>query len=392
MEFKPGTEKIIGGKRFKIKNTIGSGQFGTVYLATDPQGNPAAIKQISRKDDNIDEIIDEIQDEIDLLNSIKYRIQPKNQCKDYAVCIEQADSSSGDDTFMLLNYLPGKFEEHEANLSNFIYKLITNLKKLVDAKISHQDIKEENIRLDSNGNPVFVDFGRSCYLNDKCPTQSSCIKGCLKTGTLSYAPPEVVEWVYYYQKNHPIANDKFKAINTPQVIQKYDLWSLGVVILNLYEKNANQRINRLMHNYEFKEKFLQERIDCIIVEKNIPDLQIKNLLFNLLTVNYNNRVISDIKPLRQMNCSGGGNLEITNGPNIDTGGEYLMTNIGNSEYLMTNISGGSTTQFKAPMSNDLTIVEIINIANNLNIDYKNYTIKNLLSGLSSSLNRHLSIL
>ena len=91
--------------------------------------------------------------------------------------------------------------------------ILKNLLKLIrdfhNYGFSHRDLKPENILIDMNNNLFLTDFGFTCKYN--------CCKS-FNSGTLKYAPPEILKY-----KDLKISDWR-----------KIDIWSLGIIIYTLF--------------------------------------------------------------------------------------------------------------------------------------------------------------
>ena len=116
-----------------------------------------------------------------------------------------------------------------------IYQIAFGLYTLHSNNIIHHDIKPSNILIDEEGQILICDLGSSIFIGED---SYEC--------TLPYASPEFL-----------LGNSKMN--------EKYDMWSLGVVLLELYSKN----------NYIFGEKDIKS-----------PYKQL-NYIFSKLGINYN---------------------------------------------------------------------------------------------------------
>lgn len=63
-------------------------------------------------------------------------------------------------------------------------RLLKSYKCLYDLGFSHNDIKPENIVIDSEFNCKLIDFGFSNYVQDNC--------SCFLKGTAMYSAPEIL--------------------------------------------------------------------------------------------------------------------------------------------------------------------------------------------------------
>ena len=174
------------------------------------------------------------------------------------------------------------------SLTNWIiYQITFALYILHENKIIHHDIKPENILISQEGNISIIDFGSAFFKGGKSDSY-----------TLYYSSPD------YLINNDSNSDD-----------EKYDMWSLGVVILELYLKQvAIFRKKEIESNNEIemsesqkkeeKRKFLfskfgvkdyssEEELNNFKLDKEIlsqiEDKDIKDLIMHLLVFNPNQR-------------------------------------------------------------------------------------------------------
>ncbi len=110
----------------------------------------------------------------------------------------------------LENIKNGSIEnENKLSMTQFIYRLLGAVENIHIANGIHRDIKLENICLDKNNNPKFIDFSFAATLSNREDLEI--------VGTPIYLAPEIFE--------------EQKIIN-----QKNDIYSLGISILELLLK------------------------------------------------------------------------------------------------------------------------------------------------------------
>ena len=254
-------------KYYKIsKDRIGKGRFGKVYKAVDKESNEFAIK-IIELDENEKVIKNGIINELKYMKicsnngknlySVRFYKYFKNK-NDLAIVMELCDNNLS----QVLKHRKEHFNSKE------IYKIMNQLndtfKIMVKNKIVHRDIKLENILVkfkDEQKNDFIsklTDYGIS-----KQAKKSTILKTC--AGTKSTMAPEIIE-----------GNENYD--------NKCDLWSIGVIIYQLF----------------FKEYPYEGNTDFILL-KNIKNLgnsnlkstnntQLDNLIKRLLVIDPEKRI------------------------------------------------------------------------------------------------------
>jgi len=120
---------------------------------------------------------------------------------------------------------------------HIIKALLTALKVIHENQVIHRDVKPSNILVGRRGliNVTLCDFGSSVDLKNKDkfynpePTQGEL--------TLDYAPPEILFSNKPYDEEHPFS---------------YDIWSLGVVFLEMILGTTDSRTRAIMERRLFK--------------------------------------------------------------------------------------------------------------------------------------------
>ena len=267
-------------KFYTIEEEIGKCAFGFVYKAIkNDNGEERAIKIISKVNfntnvSNIEETsyttyIKYIKNEIDNM-TIAQGINKDNQNtvklyeyfdmrNEFAIIMELCDCD-------LAHILNNKKERNEKFEINEILEILTQLnntfKILVEKKVIHRDLKLQNILLKkNNGQNIWklIDYGVSRQFVTL--SRQSYTK---YVGTISYMAPEILEGKEYNNK--------------------CDLWSLGIIIYNLYFKKMPYKgdtIIAVFNNIKASEKKVLEKTG----DENLDDL-----IDKLLEVNPEKRI------------------------------------------------------------------------------------------------------
>lgn len=146
-------------QRYKIDKQIGQGGMGAVYLATDERfGSTVAIKETLCMDDSFRKAIER---EARLLNSLKHAALPR--VSDH---FEEENSQ-----FLVMEYVPGddlsvslEREKKPFEVSRVLIwadQLLDALEFLhtQDVPVVHRDIKPQNLKINSRGQIILLDFG-----------------------------------------------------------------------------------------------------------------------------------------------------------------------------------------------------------------------------------------
>ena len=190
-------------KVYKIGKWVGTGQFGSVRIAS-PYSNlkeKFAIKSVPREasEDYIRQLEKEfrILKEVDHPNIIKFFETYQDQ-KYFHFVIEYCEGGE------LFDVITRKGHLYENDAATIIRKLWSAIAHLHDRDICHRDLKPENILFktkDPKSEIKLIDFGLSTYAREGRTMRT-------KVGTPFYVAPEVLEGEY--QKS-------------------WDMWSIGVI-------------------------------------------------------------------------------------------------------------------------------------------------------------------
>ena len=212
-------------KKFHIMEVLGQGAFSFIYKAQDLKRDKVVALKITKEKENT------LKREYDILRQLDH----KNIMKAYGYIREPMT----DETILIMEYTGQKTlkqvqEESENNILpektviRYSYYLLTALVYMHSLKISHSDIKTDNIAiLEDEDMPKLIDFGFS-NLHQKRVSGIFC-------GTATFMSPEILARKTY---------SAFKA----------DVWALGVLIFKM-----------LFNEYPYKaknEQALLQKIRC----------------------------------------------------------------------------------------------------------------------------------
>ena len=250
---------------YKIITQLGQGSFGKIYLVKDSKGNIYSMKKIL------------LSEELDVKNVIREYNMCFNLAHPNIIKIIGLYSNKLDKTtyvvYILMEVGISDWEKEinshkikktfytEEELVNILKQLISSLSFLQKNKISHRDIKPQNILIFKNKVYKLTDFGEARKVNERDKNSKSIMQYSLK-GTELYMSPLL-----------------FNGLRTGQIdimhnTYKSDVYSLGLCMLyaatacdkKLYEIRKLIEMEQVTKfvNYNLKDNFSGKFIDIII--------------------------------------------------------------------------------------------------------------------------------
>ncbi|XP_055823785.1 G-type lectin S-receptor-like serine/threonine-protein kinase At4g27290 [Solanum dulcamara] len=210
---------------FSIDRQIGEGGFGPVYKGI-LEGQEIAVKRLSRTSTQGE---NEFKNEVICIAKLQHR----NLVKILGCCIE------GGEKMLIYEYLPNGsldsfiFDDAQNkvldwpkrfHIINGIARGLMYLHQDSQLRIIHRDLKANNILLDKDMNPKISDFGiaKICEENDIGAKTNRVV------GTYGYLSPEYALHGRYSVKS--------------------DVFSFGILILEIVSGKSNRRFSHLDHN------------------------------------------------------------------------------------------------------------------------------------------------
>jgi len=261
------------GNGYKIKETLGEGGYGIVYLA-EKDNKQYALKQIKMKLKKED--IEQCKNIIDLLSSInnEYLIKYHETFMENDLLNIVMEYGGDMDLKKIIKSYKNKSELIDEDIIiDIILQICEGLKEIHKNKIIHRDLTPDNIFIDKNYKIKIGDFGVSKITTTLNKYTKSQI------GKTYYIAPEILKGIDYNNK--------------------VDIYSLGCIIYELFTLNEyyidklddkDCKINTEIYNSKYQElielllkKDYHERpnieeiieyienINCIIAEINIEE-------------------------------------------------------------------------------------------------------------------------
>lgn len=215
--------------KYTIDTELGHGFFGVTYKGRNKSTNEVvAIKTIDiAKSIEVHQNIDAIRKEISILNELS----GFKHCYKYIACLYESfeDIFNGVQTmFIISEFIDGfTLKSFITNYKNIpevtilwpiTFQLIIGLKHIHTLGFAHRDIKPDNIMITKDNTIKYIDFGLSCF--DGCLRRTGICDTCTSTfGATFYKSPEYFNGTWS---------------GTIIGAKAHDIWSLGLVLLQLY--------------------------------------------------------------------------------------------------------------------------------------------------------------
>lgn len=248
---------------YSLKNAIGEGTFGKVYLGIHNMTNEkVAIKILEKAKILENEEIERINREIKFLKKLKNI----NIIKIYEIIETKTNvyfvmeyASGGE----LYNYIVNNRKLEEKESSFFFAQVVYALEFIHKNNIVHRDIKPENMLLTENKTIKLIDFGLSNQYSKNSFLKTPCGSPC-------YAAPEMILGMNYKGQN-------------------IDIWSLGITLYAMV-------CGYLPFEDKNNDKLYKKILDCRLEFPNYLSDSVKDMIKRLLTVNPKKRIsIEEIK-------------------------------------------------------------------------------------------------
>ncbi|KAJ2994029.1 hypothetical protein NUW58_g1658 [Xylaria curta] len=218
-----------GGEKYARVGVIGKGAFATVHKVTSKyDGSPYAAKELDKRKFMKNGVLDQkVENEM--------KIMQKVQHENIVQYIEHFDWDAHQ-FIIIMEYVSGgdlgKFIQEngaiaEPHVKTIAKQLVNALGYLHDNKITHRDVKPDNILIHST-NPLVVkltDFGLSKMID----TEQTFLKTFC--GTLLYCAPEVyTEYASYDDYGRRTNRKSHRPVDRERYDHAVDIWSLGGVL------------------------------------------------------------------------------------------------------------------------------------------------------------------
>ena len=263
--------------RYQISRQLGQGAMGAVYLAYDPQlQRYVALKTPFLADKPI------------VAQRFYREARSAAQIRSPFVCPIYEVSNVAGALYLTMAFIEGrplskwihKDQPHTLDeVSSMFHKIATGMQKAHAHEVIHRDLKPENIMVDSDGEPIIMDFGLARRADDD---DQLTIAGNI-TGTPAYMSPEQVRG------------------QQDEIGPQSDVYSLGVVLYEMLTGTVPFRgsvvtvLARLLNEQPAPPSSVQPNLP--------PDSPIEKICLKMLAKNKSDRygsmteVLADVIPL-----------------------------------------------------------------------------------------------
>jgi serine/threonine protein kinase len=244
---------------YELIKRLGQGGQGDVWKAIRKRDNKTIALKVMPMTNKIK--ISEINDEISALKTISNPICHPNLICYYGsyydskngkilIEMEYIDGDTLDDYAEKLRD-SGEYDKLYKHLLLITKDLIKGLNYIHNKDILHNDIKPNNIMIDRDLTPKFVDFGLACDAHDTCTLDSGKSKCCSGySGTPDYASPEMY--------------------NTDTRYPQSDIWSLAMSLYTsatgkyAYNYGYNPSIRDIFQSIAYKDPYKLETTNQLL--------------------------------------------------------------------------------------------------------------------------------
>uniref|UniRef100_A0A8R1Z8K3 protein kinase C n=1 Tax=Pristionchus pacificus TaxID=54126 RepID=A0A8R1Z8K3_PRIPA len=269
------------------EQTLGSGQFGTVYGGIHREsGKEVAIKVISKdRFSKKSSGVQSLRSEVGILQAISHpgivRLESMFETTDKIFVV--MEKLTGDMLEMILSQESGKLDERSCKF--LLWQILSALRYLHNKGIAHCDLKPENVLL-SQQNTQFpqtklCDFGYARFIGEQQFRKTI-------VGTPAYLPPEVLQKKGYNKS--------------------LDMWSVGVIIYvtlsGTFPFNDEEEVSNQIENAAFmfpRDIWSRISLDAVDLIKRLLRVEIEERLTIEETIAHSwlnsSQLISDLQDL-----------------------------------------------------------------------------------------------